>query len=47
MSIVRVNVPGGSYPISIAPNIMQQLATSIPPDASAVVLLSNSTVRKL
>lgn len=47
MSIVRVNVPGGCYPIQIAPNIMQQLATSIPPDASAVVLLSNPTVRKL
>ncbi|XVN75300.1 3-dehydroquinate synthase [Oligella sp. MSHR50489EDL] len=47
MSIVRVNVPGGSYPIEIAPNLMKQLATSIPPDASAIVLLSNPTVRKL
>lgn len=46
MSIVRVNAPGGCYPIQIAPNIMQQLATSIPPDASAIVLLSNPTVRK-
>lgn len=40
-------MPGGCYPIQIAPNIMQQLATSIPPDASAVILLSNPTVRKL
>ena len=47
MSIVRVNVPGGSYPIQIERNILQQLATSIPPDASAIVLLSNPTVRAL
>ncbi|OFV46185.1 3-dehydroquinate synthase [Oligella sp. HMSC09E12] len=47
MSIVRVNVPGGSYPIEIAPNLMQQLATSIPPDTSAILLLSNPTVRQL
>ena len=47
MSIVRVNVPGGSYPIQIGSNIIQQLGTSIPPDASAIILLSNPTVRAL
>lgn len=47
MSIVRVNVPGGSYPIQIGKNILQQLGTSIPPDASAIVVLSNPTVRAL
>ncbi len=47
MSIVRVSVPGGSYPIQIGKNILQQLGTSIPPDASAIVVLSNPTVRAL
>ena len=47
MSIVRVNVPGGSYPIQIGKNILQQLGTSIPPEASAIVVLSNPTVRAL
>lgn len=47
MSIVRVNVPNGSYPIQIGTNILKQLGTSIPPDASAIVLLSNPTVRAI
>lgn len=47
MSIVNVNVPGGSYPIQIGANLLQQLGTSIPADASAIILLSNPTVMKL
>ncbi len=47
MSIVNVNVAGGSYPIHIAPNILQQLATSVPENASSIVLITNSTVMPL
>ena len=47
MSIVRVNVPGGSYPIQIGKNILRQIGTSIPPAASAIVVLSTPTVRAL
>ncbi len=47
MSIVHVKVEGGSYAIHIAPNVLQQLATSIPEDASSIVVISNATVMPL
>ena len=47
MSIVNVNTTGGAYAIHIAPNILQQLATSIPENASSIVLISNTTVMPL
>ena len=47
MSIVNVNVAGGGYPIHIAPNILQQLATSVPENASSIVIITNSTVMPL
>ncbi len=47
MSIVNVNVAGGSYAIHIAPNVLKQLATSIPEDASSIVLISNKTIMPL
>lgn len=47
MSIVSVNVAGGSYAIHIAPNVLKQLATSIPEDTSSIVLISNKTIMPL
>ncbi|MFV9475328.1 3-dehydroquinate synthase [Advenella sp. RU8] len=44
MSIVNVNTEGGAYPIHIAPHLLQQVGTSIPADATSVVLISNPTV---
>lgn len=44
MSIVHVKTDNSDYRIHIAPNLMQQLATSIPEDASALVLISNPKV---
>lgn len=47
MSIVQVNTDSGRYAIHIAPKILQQLATSIPEDATSIVLISNTTVMPL
>lgn len=47
MSIVNVKTEGGSYVIHIASNVLKQLATSIPEDASSIVIISNNTVMPL
>lgn len=44
MSIVNVSTEGGNYPIHIAPNLLKQVGTSIPPDTTSIVLISNPTV---
>lgn len=47
MNTVQVETPGGSYPIHIAPGRLDQLAQSIPADATAVALVTNPTVAGL
>ncbi|NEN75588.1 3-dehydroquinate synthase [Pelistega sp. NLN82] len=47
MSLVNVNTLGGNYPIRIAPKMLQQIATSVPENASSVVIISNTTVMPL
>ncbi len=44
MSTVPVQTPGGSYPIHIDAGRLEQLAESIPHDATAIALISNPTV---
>lgn len=44
MSIVHVNTENASYPIHIAPQLIHQLATSVPVDASSIVLISNPSI---
>lgn len=44
MSIVQVKTESSQYCIHIAPKLIHQLATSVPVDASAVVLISNPTI---
>ena len=47
MSIVHVKTDTTKYCIHIAPKLIQQLATSVPEDASAIVLISNPTILEL
>ncbi|UHL63669.1 3-dehydroquinate synthase [Paralcaligenes sp. KSB-10] len=44
MSTVQVNTPGGCYPIHIAAGRLDRLADSIPADATAITIVTNSTV---
>ena len=44
---VRVDTPGGAYPIHIAAGRLDELAHSIPDDATAVALVTNDTVSAL
>mgnify|MGYP001551532485 CR=1 FL=1 len=44
MSTVQVNTPGGCYPIHIAAGRLDRLAESIPADATAIAIVTNSTV---
>ncbi|MBV6273983.1 3-dehydroquinate synthase [Alcaligenaceae bacterium CGII-47] len=47
MNIVTVNTPGGSYPIHIAAGRLDALAHSIPGNATAIVVVSNTTISSL
>ncbi|GAA4337113.1 3-dehydroquinate synthase [Pigmentiphaga soli] len=47
MKEVRVDTPGGSYPIRIAPGRLDRLAESVPADATTLVLVTNPTVAAL
>lgn len=47
MSVVQVTTPGGNYPIHIAANRLQQLAQSVPTDATTIALITNPTVFEL
>ncbi len=47
MKEVRVDTPGGSYPIRIAPGRLDRLAEAVPADATMLVLISNPTVSAL
>lgn len=47
MDSVAVDTPGGSYPIHIAPGRLDVLAESIPQDATAIAVVSNTTVAAL
>jgi len=44
MNLVTVQTPGGSYPIHVASGRLSALAQSIPADATAIALLTNTTV---
>ena len=44
MRTVNVNTPGGCYPIHIGPGRLDALADAIPADATAVAVITNSTV---
>ncbi|MER1966714.1 3-dehydroquinate synthase [Castellaniella sp. GW247-6E4] len=47
MGPVRVDTPGGAYPIHIASGRLDALAASIPADATAVALVTSDTVAAL
>lgn len=47
MAALRVDTPGGVYPIHIAPGRLDALAAGIPADATAIVLVTNETVNAL
>src|SRR5690606_41924880 len=47
MNTVQVETPGGSYPIHIAPGRLDALAQSIPDDATAIAIVTNTTVAAL
>jgi len=47
MKLVSVQTPGGSYPIHVAPGRLSSIAQSIPGDATAIALLTNTTVNSL
>ncbi|MDN5842458.1 MAG: 3-dehydroquinate synthase [Alcaligenaceae bacterium] len=47
MDSVQVETPGGSYPIHIAAGRLDALAESIPDDATAIAVVSNTTVAAL
>lgn len=47
MNTVQVSTPGGHYPIHIGPGRLDHLAKSIPPDATAIGLITNDTVGAL
>ncbi|WP_408608098.1 3-dehydroquinate synthase [Candidimonas nitroreducens] len=44
ITTVQVDTPGGSYPIHIGPGRLDHLAHSIPQDATAIAVVTNSTV---
>jgi len=44
MNLVSVQTPGASYPIHVAPGRLSVLAQSIPADATAIALVTNTTV---
>ena len=44
MNVVDVDVPGGRYPIRIAPGRLDRLHEAVPADASAIALVTNPTV---
>lgn len=44
---VIVSTPGGHYPIHIAPGRMSDVASSVPADATAIVVVTNPTVDSL
>jgi 3-dehydroquinate synthase len=47
MLTVQVDTPGGHYPIHIGAGRLAALAQSVPADATAVVLVTNTTVAEL
>jgi len=47
MNHVCVQTPGGNYPIHVAPGRLAAIAQSIPADATAIALLTNTTVNGL
>ena len=47
MKEVRVDTPGGRYPIRIAPGRLDHLADAVPADATTLVLVTNPTVAAL
>ncbi|MDH2235320.1 3-dehydroquinate synthase [Pigmentiphaga sp. GD03639] len=47
MKEVRVETPGGSYPIRIAPGRLDRLAEAVPADATTLVVVTNPTVAAL
>lgn len=47
MSTVQVDTPGGSYPIHVAAGRLDRLTESIPADATAIAVVTNSTVAAL
>ncbi|WP_233234544.1 3-dehydroquinate synthase [Bordetella sp. LUAb4] len=47
MNVVDVDVPGGRYPIRIAPGRLDALDEAIPADATAIGLVTNPTVGAL
>lgn len=47
MNDVIVSTPGGRYPIHIGSGQLDQLASSVPSDATAVVIVTNPTVDRL
>src|SRR5690606_15856768 len=44
MTTVNVETPGGNYPIHIEAGRLDALAESVPEDATAIALITNSTV---
>lgn len=47
MNTVQVQTPGGSYPIHVAPGRLSALADSVPADATAIALVTNTTIDAL
>lgn len=47
MTTVNVSTPGGQYPIHIAPGRLDHVGGSVPADATAIALVSNTTVAGL
>jgi 3-dehydroquinate synthase len=47
MNVVDVDVPGARYPIRIAPGRLDHLDEAVPPDATAIGLVTNPTVAAL
>ena len=43
-STVTVATPGGTYPIAIGPGLLASLAAHVPPDATALALVSNPVI---
>jgi 3-dehydroquinate synthase len=47
MNDVMVSTPGGNYPIHIEPGRLARIGQSVPPDATAIVIVTNPTVDQL
>ncbi|MBS9777594.1 MAG: 3-dehydroquinate synthase, partial [Gammaproteobacteria bacterium] len=47
MSLVYVQTQQGRYPIQVSRNILGQIGTAIPIDASKIILISNQQVYDL